>query len=201
MFSGALRTVRAGMCACVFDTPDRVQHLFMRPRDGERGAAEGGGEKSRSAKYKIQGTDPTAPNAILDAMYERMDGLVGRTLANLGKRDVLLVLSDHGFSSFDRGVNLNTWLRQQGLLKTVEEGSVGRYLQGIDWAATSAYAFGLAGIYLNLKGREAKGSVGPAAEARMKAEIAERLLSLMSSPCAAVVPYVLPREPGDLAGV
>src|SRR5207244_10372778 len=34
-----------------------------------------------------------------------------------------------------------------------------------------------------------------------EAGVAERLVSLMSSPCAAVVPCVLPREPGDLAGV
>ena len=31
--------------------------------------------------------------------------------------DVLLVISDHGFSSFRRGVNLNAWLLQEGYLK------------------------------------------------------------------------------------
>ncbi|MEA3082299.1 MAG: hypothetical protein QOD54_2007 [Sphingomonadales bacterium] len=163
MFLGALRTTRTGLCACVFDTPDRMQHMFMRSRDAAPGTP----------------TDPTAPNAILDDMYERMDALVGRTAKQTGKRDVLLVLSDHGFSSFDRGVNLNTWFEQQGFLKTVEGGSAGRYLQGIDWSATSAYSFGLAGIYLNLKGRESKGSVEPAEEARIKAEITQRLMSLV----------------------
>jgi len=76
-------------------------------------------------------------------------------------------------------VNLNTWFAQQGFLKTVEGGSAGRYLQGIDWSATSAYSFGLAGIYLNLKGRESKGSVEPGDEARIKAEITQRLMSLV----------------------
>ena len=163
MFLGALRTTRAGLCACVFDTPDRMQHMFMRPRDSVPDAP----------------TDPTAPNAILDEMYERMDALVGKTAAQIGKRDVLLVLSDHGFSSFDRGVNVNTWLRQEGFLKSAETEGAGRYLQGIDWSATSAYAFGLAGIYLNLKGRESKGSVEPEAEARIKEDITQRLLSLV----------------------
>jgi predicted AlkP superfamily phosphohydrolase/phosphomutase len=163
MFLGALRTTRTGLCACVFDTPDRMQHMFMRSRDAAPGTP----------------TDPIAPNAILDDMYERMDALVGRTMKQTGKRDVLLVLSDHGFSSFDRGVNLNTWFAQQRFLKTVEGGSAGRYLQGIDWSATSAYSFGLAGIYLNLKGRESKGSVEPAEEARIKAEITQRLMSLV----------------------
>ncbi len=163
MFLGALRTTRAGFCACVFDTPDRMQHMFMRPRDSAPGTP----------------TDPTAPNAILDGMYERMDALVGRTLRQLGKRDVLLVLSDHGFSSFDRGVNLNTWLEQEGFLKRANDAGSGRYLQGIEWAATSAYAFGLAGIYLNLRGRESQGSVDPEAEARIKAEISTRLMNLV----------------------
>ena len=162
-FLGALRTTRRGLCACVFDTPDRMQHMFMRPRDAKPGTP----------------TDPTAPNAILDDMYERMDALVGKTAAHVGKRDVLIVLSDHGFSSFDRGVNVNTWLAQEGFLKTVQGGSAGRYLQGIDWAATSAYAFGLAGIYLNLKGRESQGSLEPAAEARIKDDITQRLLTLV----------------------
>ena len=163
MFLGALRTTRTGLVACVFDTPDRMQHMFMRPRDSEPGTP----------------TDPTAPNAILDEMYERMDALVGKTAAQVGKRDVLIVLSDHGFSSFDRGVNVNTWLAQEGFLKTVEGGSAGRYLQGIDWKATSAYAFGLAGIYLNLKGRESQGSVEPEAEVRIKEQITQRLMSLV----------------------
>ena len=163
MFLGALRTTRAGLCACVFDTPDRMQHMFMRPRDSVPGTP----------------TDPTAPNAILDDMYERMDALVGKTASHVGKRDVLIVLSDHGFSSFDRGVNINTWLEQEGFLKSVEGGSAGRYLQGIDWSATSAYSFGLAGIYLNLKGRESQGSVEPEAESRIKADITQRLMALV----------------------
>ena len=108
-----------------------------------------------------------------------MDALVGKTASHVGKRDVLIVLSDHGFSSFDRGVNINTWLAQEGFLKTVEAGSGGRYLQGINWSATSAYSFGLAGIYLNLKGRESKGSVEPEAESRIKTDITQRLMALV----------------------
>jgi len=69
------------------------------------------------------------------------------------------VLSDHGFCSFRRGVNLNSWLHREGYL-TLEAGRTisGEYLEGIDWAKTRAYTFGLSGIYLNLAGREAQGS-------------------------------------------
>ena len=162
-FLGALRTTRRGLCACVFDTPDRMQHMFMRPRDAEPGSP----------------TDPVAPNAVLDAMYERMDALVGRTLAQTGKNDALIVLSDHGFSAFDRGVNLNTWLQQEGLLRCADGGKSGRYLQGMEWGVTKAYTFGLAGIYLNLKGRESRGIVAPEEEARVKEQITARLLALV----------------------
>ncbi len=39
-----------------------------------------------------------------------MDDLVGRVRKELGARSVLIVMSDHGFKSFRRGVNLNSWL-------------------------------------------------------------------------------------------
>ena len=37
-------------------------------------------------------------------------------MEQLGDGDVLMVISDHGFSSFRRGVNLNSWLRREGYL-------------------------------------------------------------------------------------
>ncbi|MEO6785672.1 MAG: nucleotide pyrophosphatase, partial [Chthoniobacteraceae bacterium] len=55
----------------------------------------------------------------------------------------------------------------------------GRYLQGIDWTATKAYAFGLAGIYLNLKGREGAGCVEREEGGRFKEDITQRLMSLV----------------------
>ena len=49
----------------------------------------------------------------------------------------------------------------------------------IEWSKTRAYAVGLAGIYLNLRGREARGIVSSGEEAaRLKSEIRERLQGL-----------------------
>ena len=46
------------------------------------------------------------------------------------------------------------------------------FFHGVDWSETKAYALGLAGIYINLRGREGQGIV-PAEEAdRLKADIA-----------------------------
>jgi predicted AlkP superfamily phosphohydrolase/phosphomutase len=113
-------------------------------------------------------------------MYQRMDDLVGKTVAALDKDTVLFVLSDHGFCSFRRGVNLNAWLHRNGYL-ALRDGiaSSGRYFEGVDWSRTRAYSFGLAGIYLNVRGREKLGTVKPGAEAEaLKSELAAQLTNL-----------------------
>jgi predicted AlkP superfamily phosphohydrolase/phosphomutase len=80
---------------------------------------------------------------------------------------MLMVISDHGFESFQRGVNLNGWLKDQGLL-TLKEGTTGasEWLADVDWSKTRAYSVGLTGMFLNMKGREAMGIVEPGAEAQ-----------------------------------
>jgi predicted AlkP superfamily phosphohydrolase/phosphomutase len=93
---------------------------------------------------------------------------------------VLFVLSDHGFCSFRRGINLNAWLRDNGYL-AMENGATesGRYFKGVDWSRTRAYTLGLGGLYLNLQGREAQGVVKPGAEAEaLKQELIEKLAKL-----------------------
>ena len=110
-------------------------------------------------------------------IYEHNDAIVGRVMEKLKPGDVLLVISDHGFDSFQRGVNLNGWLQQQGLL-TLKEGASGDgdWLADVDWSQTKAYSLGLSGMFLNLKGREAMGIVEPGEEARaVKAEIIKGL--------------------------
>ena len=144
MFFSALQRTRQGVLACVFDTPDRVQHMFYRYIDPSRPAPPA-----------------DSPNAAaIETMYRDMDRIVGRVLPSVDKHTAFFVLSDHGFSSFRRGVNLNAWLYQNGylaLMPGLKEG--GDYFDGIDWSRTLAYTFGLSGVYLNLAGRESQGIV------------------------------------------
>jgi predicted AlkP superfamily phosphohydrolase/phosphomutase len=76
----------------------------------------------------------------------------------------LIVMSDHGFTTFDRAVQLNTWLYQRGFLAL--KGSTGNdtSLIDVDWSRTKAYALGLNGLYINLAGREKHGIVQPGRE-------------------------------------
>jgi predicted AlkP superfamily phosphohydrolase/phosphomutase len=117
---------------------------------------------------------------VVEELYVKMDDLVGRTLPHIDDQTLLVVLSDHGFESFQRGVNLNTWLREQGYLALVDGAEeCPDFFQNVDWERTRAYAVGLGGVYLNRRGREARGVVpnGEEAEA-LKRELAARLREL-----------------------
>jgi predicted AlkP superfamily phosphohydrolase/phosphomutase len=102
---------------------------------------------------------------------------------------VLFVMSDHGFKTFRRGVDLNAWLRDNGYLKLKEGKQVAdkQYLGDIDWSQTKAFALGLGGIYLNQKGREAQGIVEPGKPARaLMREIADKLTGVVDEEKGAV---------------
>jgi predicted AlkP superfamily phosphohydrolase/phosphomutase len=166
MLFAALGKLRQGALVCVFDATDRVQHMFWRYTEkGHPAAGDGGRADNGDA---------------IEAVYRHNDALVGRIRERLGPDDVLLVLSDHGFTSFRRGVNVNGWLHANGYL-ALKEGADGRgeWLGDVDWSRTRAYALGLTGMFLNMKGREGQGIVAPGAEAeRLKAELIAALSGL-----------------------
>jgi len=113
-------------------------------------------------------------------MYRRVDTEVGRVLARAGDATVL-VISDHGFSTFDRAVNLNTWLWREGFLTLDDPANASEQemFPHVDWSRTKAYALGLNAVYVNLRGREKNGIVQPGAEAdQVVDEIARRLSDL-----------------------
>ena len=165
MFFDALDKVRRGLCVCVFDGTDRIQHMFWRYLDPRHPAAMGQADKQH--------------RHAIEELYERMDDLVGRTMKACADDDtVLMVISDHGFSSFRRGVDLNVWLERNGYLKLKPDGRGRKYLAGIDWSQTRAYGLGLAGIWLNLQGREAQGIVDPRDAGKLRDELCAKLTGL-----------------------
>ena len=166
MFFVALDKLRKGTLTCVFDGVDRIQHMFWRYFEEGHPAARGGNGHEHAG--------------AIENIYRRSDELVGKVLGRLGKGDLLMVVSDHGFASFRRGVNLNAWLLSKGwlALKAGGDGSV-EWLRDVDWSKTRAYAIGLTGMFLNIEGREAQGIVKPGEEAaRVKAEIMAALQGL-----------------------
>jgi predicted AlkP superfamily phosphohydrolase/phosphomutase len=122
-----------------------------------------------------RGKPPSPHRNAVDDMYRAMDALVGETLAYVNHDTAFFVMSDHGFKSFRRGINLNTWLVQHGFMKLKGGAGPGAYLESVDWSQTQAYAVGLGNIYLNIRGRERSGFVEPADVLGVKRRIIEAL--------------------------
>lgn len=160
MFEESIKRTRRGLCACVFDATDRIQHMFT--RTSRAWSEEQIGEAGR----------------VMEDLYIRMDAMIGRIADKLGPRDVLTVISDHGFTTFERAVNLNAWLKQEGYLVHDETAAKKDYFLDIQWDRTRAYTFGLSGVFINRKGREGRGRVEPDDVAALKTEIAAKLMEL-----------------------
>jgi predicted AlkP superfamily phosphohydrolase/phosphomutase len=159
----------------VIETTDRFSHMMWRLTDPKHPLYDA----ALAAKY----------GDSIERIYRRADDLVGRLQARLPKDAVFMVMSDHGFHSFRRSVNLNTWLVQNGYM--VFEGQQsekktladlfgrGRFWEGVDWSRTRAYAVGLGQIYFNLRGRESQGIVSSGAEYKaLQEEIGNKLVGL-----------------------
>ncbi len=118
-------------------------------------------------------------DADLLKTYQQLDAEVGY-LMRTAPDATLIVLSDHGFNDFDRAVNLNTWLYQNGFLALDSPANLGApgMLAHVDWAHTKAYALGLNSLYLNLAGRERHGIIPPAMRDEVADQIIERLETL-----------------------
>ena len=167
MLVDALDKVRHGLIVCVFDSTDRVNHQYWRYLDPKHPARDGFGEDKLA-------------NAIPDH-YARIDEMIGRMMERCDDRNTaLMVLSDHGAVSFRRGVDVNRWLIDNGYMALKRDAVAGaKYLANVDWSRTRAYGGGLAGIFLNLKGREAQGIVEPGEEAdRLRDELCAKLEGL-----------------------
>lgn len=107
MFWTAFDRLRRGALFCVFDGTDRIQHMFWRYVEDGHPAA--------------RGLDVGPHRGAIEDIYQRNDEIVGKVLARLVKGDELMVVSDHGFASFRRGVNLNAWLLANGYLHLKKE--------------------------------------------------------------------------------
>ncbi len=163
MMFNAINKTRKGLVTCVFETTDSIQHMFWRYLDNAHPAL-------RSGQTKM------SPQ-VIEELYSKMDTLVGKVLEKLDDHSALIIMSDHGFKSFRRGVNLNSWLYLEGYL-SLKDGKKKseEWFKDVDWNKTKVYALGLGGIYINQKSRETHGIVNPDQETKaLKKELLEKL--------------------------
>ena len=157
-----------GVLATVFDSLDRVQHMFWRDRPD-----------------------------VVDEWYVKLDGLVGRVERRVAERGQegarLIIVSDHGFAPFDQKVHLNRWLLDRGY--TAANGGNGAgALKDVDWSNSQAYAVGLNSLYVNLQGREGQGCVPPEQAASLVERLRGDLLAWQGPDGTGVVQQVWARE-------
>jgi predicted AlkP superfamily phosphohydrolase/phosphomutase len=117
---------------------------------------------------------------VIENLYRRMDDLVGKTIEKCqGTDSLLMVISDHGFNTFRRGVDLNRWLEENGYLVVDDARRNDEHLTGVDWSKTRAFAVGLTGIFINQKDKYSQGIVDAGDAEALRSEIAEKLATLV----------------------
>jgi len=128
-----------------------------------------------------QATDPTDPNTIstgqdqakitryqkyVQTAYQAANNAVQRIIDAVGidnegkPNSNIIVVSDHGFTTFHTSVDINNLLKNNGIDTTKVQ------------AVTSGPA---ANIYINLQGREPNGTVSPQEYVRLQQQIAQAL--------------------------
>jgi predicted AlkP superfamily phosphohydrolase/phosphomutase len=158
----------------VIESTDRVQHMMWRLIDPKHPLYD--------AALAGQFGD------AIERVYRRADDFVGEVVKRIGPDVPVLIVSDHGFHSWRKAVNLDTWLVQNGYMvmkgqsadkKLADLFGGGTFWENVDWSKTRAYAMGIGQIYFNLRGREAQGIVSPGAEASALAdELSAKLLTM-----------------------
>ena len=162
----------------VVESTDRVQHMMWRFMDNKHPMYDA----ALASKH----------GGAIEEIYRRADQFVAELMEHLQPGTDLMIVSDHGFHSWRKAVNLNTWLVQQGYMviqgqqpgeKKLDDLFGGaEFWENVDWSRTRAYAMGLGQIYFNLRGREAKGIVSPGAEAKQLADELTARLLMMKDP-------------------
>jgi predicted AlkP superfamily phosphohydrolase/phosphomutase len=162
-YAYVLDRFRDGLLFYYFGNGDQVSHMMWRAMDPGHPA------------YK------PADAAFADTVkkiYEQFDRIVGQTLPRVEAGATLVVMSDHGFTSWRRAFHLNTWLRNEGYLTARDpnrKDDPGLYAN-VDWSRTRAYGLGLNGLYINVAGREKNGVVDPGQREALAKEIGAKLL-------------------------
>jgi predicted AlkP superfamily phosphohydrolase/phosphomutase len=107
------------------------------------------------------------------AFHRRLDTLVGDLAGRLAPEDFLLLLSDHGFCPVKKEVSLNRYLADRGLLALPAGKGVSDLL-----SESRAYSLMPGRVYVNLRGREPRGTVERGEYGAVRQELTRALLDL-----------------------
>lgn len=126
---------------------DRMHHGFWKHHD---------------VQHKQHSPDSPYRNVIRE-YYRYLDAEIGSLLELLDEETAVLVLSDHGAQRLDGGFCVNEWLIKQGLLVVdpYPEEPTPLSKLNVDWDRTLAWSEGgyYARVFLNVRGREPRGTI------------------------------------------
>jgi len=149
IFFYLLDNFKEGVLGSIFDDLDRVQHMFYHNRLD-----------------------------VAESWYQKLDAFVGEVSQRIsgwsGKYNYL-VMSDHGFTTYENRIHLNRWLADNNYL-ALKDGNTTGDLSNVNWDQTKAYAVGLNSLYLNIAGREGQGVVAANEIETLLAEIQQKLM-------------------------
>ena len=150
----------------VIESTDRVQHMMWRLIDPKHPLYDA----NLAAQY----------GDSIERVYRRADDFVGEVVKRVGPGVPVMIVSDHGFHSWRKAVNLEYLAGAERLhgdegpagadKKLSDLFGGGTFWENVDWSRTKAYAMGIGQIYFNLRGRESQGIVSPGAEAKALAD-------------------------------
>lgn len=164
MFDYELSKFDSGLLFYYVSSTDQRQHMFWRLIDKNHPSYD----PALASKY----------GDTIKNIYIEMDKLLAKTLEKVDQDTIFMVMSDHGFTPYHRSFNLNTWLKENGYIKLINEWKQGQeeFFLNTDWSRTKAYALGLNGLYINQKTREREGIVNPGEDKEaLTREIAQKL--------------------------
>ncbi|WP_418281994.1 alkaline phosphatase family protein [Halorubrum sp. DTA98] len=153
----------------VFSTPDRVNHFLWRDHV-ERGP------------YHEE----------FHEFYEALDEYIGEIHRALPDDVTLVVGSAHGFTTLEHDVYCNEWLEREGWLSYDDPDDHGA-LSDID-DDTRAYSLVPGRFYVNLAGREPRGSVPKSEYDAVRAELKAELKAMTGPNGDPVIDRVVERE-------
>jgi len=143
-----LKNNKWDICYIQTHAHDYAHHRYMRGYDPLT-AKEIGADQKYYEKY-------------VEKIYESADKMLGEILALVDEDTLVIVVSDHGATTWINDVPIAEILEKAGLLKRKEDKETG--LKEVIWEETKAIQQRVCYVYVNLKGRDPKGIVEPGEE-------------------------------------
>ncbi len=151
MLDAILDDYDGGFLFFYFSSIDQVCHMLWRNMDPNHP-----GHNPETARY----------GDYIEHLYVQMDSVLAVVQSRVPDDATIIAMSDHGFAPYYWKVHLNTWLYDNGYMALKRPEAIGQYplYYNVFWRRTRAFALGINGIYVNLRGREAQGTVKPGEE-------------------------------------